>query len=305
MSKRRSALTLAGLAVATALVWSTMGDVAIPARAQTTVEIQTLDRGKDRPPTLSEPVFLLLLGSDARSGPPAEGKIDAVQLLGIDPVTGAAGVLGVPEDSWVRIPGRGFETITRVGNRGGPELVTTTMESVSGCRFDHTIITGFDGFSQLVDGIGGITFDVPKRLLERGGSRIDLRKGKQVLNGEQALAWARLRKGSTRPKGDVSRSAAQQELMLAALVDARRDFGRTPGSLLRMLTAVRRNVEHDMSAGQMLRLGQALLAIKPKALRTGVVHTKLGNVEGRSVRLISKRGEASFVDLCGDGSLGS
>lgn len=302
MTKRRFAAILTGLSMATVATWTSLG-VVVPAAGQPTIEIRSQIRGTDRPPLLEEPVFLLLLGNDSRSTSLDGGHVDAIHVLGIDPVTGHAGLVGVTKDAWVRMPGGGFETLARVGAKGGADRVTQTMQSVSGCTFDHTIIAGFGGFQTLVNDMGGIPFDVPRRLKENGGSNIDLKEGRQVLNGEQALAWARLRKGKTRPKGDISRSEAQNELMLAALKESRKDFTRSPGSLLRILASFRRNVSHDLGLNQMLRLGQALLAVSPRDLRHTVIDTVAGTVDGRPVRRISRSGEAQFVDLCGDGAL--
>lgn len=303
MTSRRFAALLTVLATLTSSLWLALGAV-LPARSQEpAIVIRSKERGTDRPPSFEEPVFLLVLGGDARIGNPEDALMDAIHIVGIDPVSGRAGILGIPRDAWVELPGRGFDKINAAATYGGLELMIETVESVSGCSFDHTIATNFQGFRRLIDRIGGVTFDVPERLYEEKGSRIDLQPGRQLLSGKQSLAWNRLRTGSARPEGDVSRSAAHNEFMVAALREARRDFTRSPGSLLRILGAVRTEVIHDLDLTAMIRLGQAMLALEPANVRTDVVDARTGTVNGVSVVQITREGQERFVDLCGDGAL--
>jgi len=294
---------IAGLTAATASIWVGLGAV-LPARSQQpAITIRTKIRGTDRPPSLDAPVFLLVLGGDAREENPENSRMDAIHIVGIDPTTGRAGILGIPRDAWVPLPGRGYEKINAASAYGGLDLMVETVEALSGCTFDHTVLVNFQGFRNVVNGMGGVTMDIPERLFERGASGIDLQPGRQLLNGKQALAWNRLRKGSARPFGDFSRSQAQNDFLVAALREARRDFTRSPGSLLRLLSTFRSNVAHDLDLTSMLRLGQAFLALEPRNVRTDVVDGSLGFVEGISIVQITREGQEQFVDLCGDGAL--
>lgn len=285
------------------LVWVALGATA-PARAQDpAIEIRSNLKATDRPPRLDEPLFLLALGGDARIGNPDDALVDALHIIGIDPTSGRAGILGIPRDAYVEIPGHGFAKINTAASLGGIDLMTATVEAMSGCTFAHTVLTNFVGFERMIDAIGGVTLEVPERLYEEGRSNIDLQPGRQVLDGEQSLAWNRLRYGSSRPQGDISRSEAQNTFLLAALREARRDFGSSPGSLVRILAAVRRNVHHDLEASEMLRLGQAFLAIEPRNVASAVVDGRFTTVNGSSIVQITTRGQEQFVDLCGDGAL--
>jgi LCP family protein required for cell wall assembly len=294
---------IGALAAATGALWVSLGTVVPASSQEPSITIRTKVRGTDRPPAFDAPLFLLVLGGDARDGNPEDSRMDAIHIVGIDPVTGRAGILGIPRDAWVLLPGRGYDKINAASAYGGLDLMIDTVEAVSGCTIDHAMLVNFQGFRNVINEIGGVTLDVPQRLVEQGFSNIDLQPGRQVLDGADALAWSRLRKGPGRPNGDLSRSAAQNELLIATLREARRDFTRSPGSLLRMLAAFRAQVAHDLDLEQMMRLGQALVAIRPGNIRTAVVDGYDDSIGGVSVVRISREGQDRFVDLCGDGVL--
>lgn len=303
MTPRRFVSVLAATLAAVAMVWAGLGSVA-PARSQQpSITIRSKVRGVDRPPRFDAPVFLLILGGDAREGNPENSRMDAIHIVGMDPLTGRAGILGIPRDAWVQIPGHGFDKINAAAAYGGMELMTETVAALSGCTFDHTVLVNFQGFRNIVNDIGGVTIDVPERLFEEGYSNIDLQPGRQTLDGKRSLAWSRLRKGPGRPYGDLSRSQAQNDFLVAALREVRRDFDASPGALLRVLAAMRAEVAHDLDTGSMIRLGQAFLALQPRDIRTAVVDGDLARVGSRSIVQVTREGQEQFVDLCGDGAL--
>ena len=100
-------------------------------------------------------VWFLLLGSDAREGEAVtSGRADAIELVGLDFDTGRATAVGVPRDTWVDIPGHGFDRINVALPVGGPELVAEMVESLVGIPPDYVFTAGFDGFESMVDSIG-------------------------------------------------------------------------------------------------------------------------------------------------------
>ncbi|MGE5460067.1 MAG: LCP family protein, partial [Solirubrobacterales bacterium] len=110
----------------------------------------------------SGPTFVLVIGSDARPGAdPAHGLADSLHIVGVDPRTGTASILGIPRDSFVPIPGVGTDKINASLARGGPDLVVRTVERLSGIHIDGYVLTGFAGFERLVDAVGPIAIDVP------------------------------------------------------------------------------------------------------------------------------------------------
>jgi LCP family protein required for cell wall assembly len=173
-------------------------------------------------------VSLLLMGLDLRDwesggGPP---RTDTMLLLTVDPLTRTAGMLSIPRDLWVNIPG-GFEygrinTAYQLGevyaypDGGGPGLAMDTVEELLGVPIDYYAQIDFDAFMQFIDEIGGIDVYVPKKTkIDPLGSKNNnrtLRRGDWHMNGKIALAYARSRDGEG---GDFDRAARTQDVAMA------------------------------------------------------------------------------------------
>lgn len=120
---------------------------------------------------LKERVNILLLGSDERSTD-SSGRTDAMVLVTIEPNSKTVGMLSIPRDLWVSIPGYGekrINTAYRLGQvydhpGGGAALAMQTVEANLGVAIDDYILLNFDGFTQIVDTLGGIDICVPKTI---------------------------------------------------------------------------------------------------------------------------------------------
>ncbi|QKV94586.1 LCP family protein [Streptomyces sp. NA02950] len=175
----------------------------------------------------------LIVGSDSREGLSAEQKkklhtgsaegrrTDSMILLHV----GENGntMISLPRDSYVTIPAfTGSESGNRIPqsqnklnasySSEGPSLLVRTIEYNTGLKIDHYAEIGFDGFAKLVDGVGGVEIDIPQDMKEKN-SGTDLKKGKQTLNGNQALAFVRQRYGLA--GGDLDRTKNQQKFLSA------------------------------------------------------------------------------------------
>ena len=121
------------------------------------------------------------------------------------------------------IPGNGEGKI-RPHSYGGPPLMVQTIRENLGIEVNHYVEVDFVGFIEMVDDLGGIemTFPYPARDA-KSGSRVDA--GTQILDGEQALAYARSRKYQEYQNdtwvsvdaGDLGRTQRQQEVVRAIL----------------------------------------------------------------------------------------
>jgi len=150
-------------------------------------------------------------------------------LLTVDPVTKTAGMLSIPRDMWVNIPGFGYSRINTawtIGEAaklpgGGPGLAMETVSQFIGVTVHYYVQVDFDTFVSFINMIGGIDVYVDKRLvLDPEGPGTDhfvLNPGDfRHLNGKRALAYARCRyesQGCT--DGDVGRAKRQQQVILA------------------------------------------------------------------------------------------
>jgi LCP family protein required for cell wall assembly len=173
-----------------------------------------------------ERVNILLLGIDKR---PDEqyARTDTMILVTVDPVTGKAGMLSIPRDLWVTIPGYGenrINTAHYVGDKngypgGGPALAMKTVQYNLGVPVHFYVRVDFDGFRRIVDTLGGIDIDVPQAINDPkypdenyGYDPFYIETGLQHLDGNTALKYARTRAtlGS-----DFDRARRQQRVLIA------------------------------------------------------------------------------------------
>lgn len=297
--------SLAVLAVVLAVAGSAAGGLALraqsPARAQDAAPAGGESSGSFVPPAAPGLITILVLGSDARPGEPiARLRSDSIHLVTINPRTGAGTVLGFPRDSYVAIPGRGSARINEAMAYGGPQLTEATIESLTGIHIDYYVLASFQGFSDLVDGIGGIVVDVPYDMQDPY-SGANFRKGRTKLNGTRALAFARDRHSV--PGGDFGRSENQGRLLLAALRQLRQDFAVAPASVTKWVVVAARHVTTDLTIPELFRLGAAATRIRPSRVTNVVVPGSVGMVGSASVVFVAPSARALFADIRDDGAV--
>ena len=172
-------------------------------------------------------VTILMLGLDYRDWASDEGpsRSDTMILLTLDPLNKTAGMLSIPRDMWVAIPGfkhGKINTAYYLGDAyklpgGGPGLAVQTVEQFLGIPINYYAQVDFNAFVRFIDEIGGVKIDVPAAItIDLLGSgpktKKTLQPGVQVLPGEWALAYARARHTEG---GDFDRAARQQQVIMA------------------------------------------------------------------------------------------
>lgn len=177
---------------------------------------------------LTSPNTVLVLGSDTRPKgsrePGAEtsgtGRSDSILLMRVG--GGKNARLSIPRDTIVDIPGHGRNKINAAYAFGGAKLATETIENYLGIQVNHLIEVNFDNFPDLIDAMGGITYEggcVVSKInggFKNGGYTLRLKKGKTHIDGKQALALARTRKNLCNPaENDLTRARRQQKLLSA------------------------------------------------------------------------------------------
>lgn len=167
-----------------------------------------------------ESAVISVVGSDARKGEdPLRSRADSLHLVGFDGVAGTFDIVGIPRDSWVEIPGRGFGKINGALANGGPSRLSETLEALAGYPLDGMLLTGFEGFQEALGNVLGgiqITVEAPMR---DSASGANFQAGEQYMNGPQALAFARTRK--TLARGDLDRQRNGGLVLIAAAATAR------------------------------------------------------------------------------------
>ena len=178
----------------------------------------------------------VLLGSDASAGGASRADTIVVTKAG-------GGMLAVPRDTLVGIPGVGEDKINAAFAAGGPELTVETVENLTGVPVNNYVVVNFGGVKDIVDAMGGITLEV-EGPIEVGieGQPVSIPAGTRELDGLEALAYVRYRGG---PTADIGRIGRQQKFLRALVQEST-----SPSNLTRLPATARatwRNIDTNMN----------------------------------------------------------
>lgn len=172
---------------------------------------------------------ILLLGVDERAGD--KGRSDTMILMSLNPNTDSMVMLSIPRDTYVNIPGYGMDKINHAYARGGVELSVKTVEEAFNVPVHFYGKVNMEGFEQGVDSLGGVTVTNDLAFTQDG---VHFPTGEIHLDGEEALAYIRMRKSD--PRGDMGRNERQRDVISAALEKAASFSGITKiGEILNIL----------------------------------------------------------------------
>jgi len=237
-------------------------------------------------------VTILLMGLDTTPVLDSNGQIspdrvgparsDTMILLTIDPMTRTAGMLSIPRDLWVSIPGFDYARINTAYYNGeafkvpggGPELAMRTVEQVIGVPVQYYAQVEFWSFTRLIDSIGKIEVDVPKKIIidpvGAGADKIMLSAGKHMLGGVEALGYVRQRHTQD---GDVDRSKRQQAVILAfrnKVLDPA-NFPTMLANAPAIYNDIQSGIKTNLTFDQIMRLGMLAKDIPPENIKKGVI----------------------------------
>jgi LCP family protein required for cell wall assembly len=234
-------------------------------------------------------INILVIGLDYRDWLVGEGapRSDTMIVLTIDPLSKTAGILSVPRDMWVNIPGSGYSRINTAysigeGSKlpgGGPELARKTVEQFLGVPIQYYAQVDFYTFVQFIDQIGGIKIynDENLRLDPLGGGKDKIKItccGIRPLTGEKALAYARCRDESQGCKdGDIGRARRQQKVILAIRdkVLSPENFPVLLGKAQQFYEEFSAGIRTNMPFDTAIRLGVLAKDIPVSSIKNGVI----------------------------------
>lgn len=156
------------------------------------------------------PFYVLVMGSDAREDL-GGSRSDAIMLVRTDVSMGVVTIISIPRDTMVYNENGGIEKINASYN-DGPAATVSAVSAFAGVDISHYVEVDFSGLEQVVDALGGVTVDIPEDIVAGNGG-MGFSEGEQVLNGEEALAYARERYTVT--GGDFGRAQAQRQIAAA------------------------------------------------------------------------------------------
>jgi len=229
-------------------------------------------------------VNILIIGLDSNDWRAGEGapRSDTMILLTLDPVTQSAGMVSIPRDLWVNIPG--FEhgkinTAYQLGEAfklpdGGPGLAMKTVEHFLGVPVHYYAQIDFAAFEYFIDEIDGVKVDVPHKIIidiygdDRG--RIVLKPGVQTLNGAYALAYARARHTEG---GDFDRAQRQQQIILGIQRRVLK-FDMIPTLIAKgpaLYSELSSGINTNLSLEEVIQLAWVAQNIDPEDILTGII----------------------------------
>jgi len=148
-----------------------------------------------------------------------EARSDVIMLINYSPALGQVNILSIARDTRVRVKGK-IEKINALYAMGGETLISKAVQQITGLPVKYYITLNFKGFRNIIDTLDGVQVDVPVDMVYNDPTQnllINLKKGKQLLNGEKAEQFVRYRKGNKPGEGyidgDIGRNRAQQQLV--------------------------------------------------------------------------------------------
>ena len=233
----------------------------------------------------TERVNVLVMGIDQREQEQGPWRTDTMLVLTIDPVTMSGGMLSIPRDLWVPIPGYEegrINTAHYLGDiydypGGGPALAAKTVQYNLGVPIHHYARLNFTAFERLVDLIGGIDIYVEEEISDPtypdeayGYDPLYIPAGRQHFNGDMALKYARTRHSIG---GDFDRAERQQQVLMAVFEQVTRldllpQLAPRAPELWQTLQGA---VATDLTMDQVIALAQLASEVAPENIRYVVI----------------------------------
>ena len=217
---------------------------------------------------------LLIIGSDARPNETmTRTRGDSLHIFVWNPAFNKGILIGIPRDSYVTLKPSGKKgKITGALSAGGPEGMLATVNALSGLNIDNYVITGFAGFTAMVNDIGGVNVLVDPAMNDIY-SGATFQKGWFAMNGDGALAFNRNRK--TVANGDFTRSANQGKFLLYSMAKLREEVSDVPG-LVKWIVSFKKNAATNLKPSELLILAQIARSIDPANIQNVVLSGKNG-----------------------------
>jgi len=217
--------------------------------------------------TISPPVNILLIGSDHREGETA-ARADSAIVCTFRKGEPQLTMTSFLRDLYVEIPGYGGDRINAAYAYGGRDLLKQTLETNFDICIDGCLEVDFSRFAQIIDTLGGITLQLRQDEADAVNATVPgtLAEGTQHLNGNQALAYSRIR--NLDADGDFSRTCRQRTVMTAVMEQFRNmSLLRTMAVLIDILPLVSTDLEQKQIVSLALQLFPLLSELKVTGCR--------------------------------------
>lgn len=251
----------------------------------------TDDLDKNRPVNETGAINVLLVGSDTRAGDNKKygqhmvndgERTDTIMLLHVSPNRDGATLISFPRDSMVMIPAcynrnrqlipAHMGMINSAFSDGGMICTRRTIESLTGIHIHHYVKVDFTGFKNIVNALGGIEICLPRPVNDKK-SKLTLPAGRQIVKGEAALGYVRLRYGLG-DGSDISRIKRQQVFLSQVVKKATSSALLTDlGKLQNFIAATAKSVTMDdaLNTEELIRIAQSASKLSAKGFKATTV----------------------------------
>jgi len=284
-------IVLTGVLVGTLVgaAWIALGSPA-PAAGATWFQVTKVESDYSGEPT--EPFYFLVLGNDGRTDE-VNGLGDAIHVIGINPALKQGAMLNVPRDTTAP---NGDKINASHSLQGLPGIIDQ-LEQMMGITISYAITTNFPGFISMVNELEGIDVTIPMPLDDADGSGAWFETvGRQKVNGEQALAFARDRHDFQ--AGDIDRSYNQGTIILDALRTLQRRRQTSPGEIFKNVSLLASHIRtENVGIAELYRLGRLAMSLDPDTIKN--ITIPVGSGTGTNLQ-VAPDGAALFADFADD-----
>lgn len=246
-------------------------------------------KGLDRPGNKSElrehavsigddPISILLIGTESSNG--KNGRADALIVVTLDPKDKGLTMTSIPRDTIVELTAKeagkyagvhkinAAYTYGSISGYGANELTVKTVEDLLDVPIDEYITVNFEAFRDIVNVLGGVTVDIKMGFWEENifnnNQKIYFEEGPEHLNGEEALAFVRMRKRDVAV--EYSRMERQRQFIKAAI-----DQAVSAGTIFKVgeiSDIISKNVKTSLKPSEIFALQQTYSSMDPSSIKT-------------------------------------
>ncbi|WP_433499822.1 LCP family protein [Sphaerimonospora sp. CA-214678] len=254
-------------------------------------EKSTDELDKNRPENQTGAINVLLVGSDTRTGDNKKygqymendgERTDTIMLLHVSPNRDGATLLSFPRDSMVMISAckntktgavipQHLAQINSAFSDGGMRCTRRTIEDLTKIRIDHFVKVDFTGFKNIVNALGGVEICLPQAVNDKK-SKLNLPAGRQVVRGEAALGYVRLR--HIGDGSDIGRIKRQQVFISQVVKKATsRALLTDMGKLTAFIEATAQSVtmDDDLNTDTLIQIAQSASKLTAKGFKATTV----------------------------------
>lgn len=199
-------------------------------------------------------INILLMGIDARNAK-ENSRSDTMILASLDTTTQQVVMISIPRDTRIKNSSGHYDKINSINLVDGPQAACREVSDIMNIPVDYYVVTNFGGFGDIVDALGGVHINVESNMYHADPVNpelaINLKKGYQYLNGQQALAYVRYRGG---PTADIGRTENQQKFIKALAAEMLQT--KTILKLPQLIPELYKNVNTNLPLQDMVYLGK-------------------------------------------------